>query len=388
LADQGHNLRSRVFEILEHGRRREPASRAIDWLLVALVLANVIATVAHTVPEIAAQHGAALQLFDRFCVLVFSIEYAARLWVAPEHPLLHRYTPTAARLRFAATPLMAIDALALLPLLFELLFPLQELVLLTRLIRFLKLARYSPALATLGRLIASERRALLACVIIFTGVLLAAAAAMHVVEGAIQPDRLGDMPKAMWWAASMLAKIGGGELTPLTTMGRIIAAITVMLGIGCFALPVAIIGRGFYEEIRRRDFVVTFAMVARVPLFARLDAIAIADLVSMLRARTVPIGTTIIRKGERGNAMYFIASGLVQVESANSKVVLQEGDFFGEMALLSRDPRSATVTALRATDLLVLDADDFLRLVDRLPDVGARVQAVAKERRFTSPPRA
>ena len=137
---------------------------------------------------------------------------------------------------------------------------------------------------------------------------------MHVVEGAVQPDKLGDMPKAIWWAASMLAKIGGGELTPLTTLGRIIAAITVMLGIVCFALPVAIIGRGFYEEIRRRDFVVTFAMVARVPLFARLDAAAIAGLVGMLRARTVPAGTTIIRKGERGDAMYFIASGRVEVE--------------------------------------------------------------------------
>ena len=385
--EQQDSARARVFEILEHGRRREPASRAIDWLLVVLVVANVAATVAHTVPDIASSHGAALQMLDRLCVLVFAVEYLARIWVAPEHPLLQGYTPAGARLRFARTPLMVIDALALLPLLLELLFPRNELLLLTRLVRFLKLARYSPALATLGRLIASERRALLACVIIFTGILLTAAAAMYVVEGAVQPDKLGDMPKAMWWAASMLAKIGGGEFTPLTTQGRIIAAITVMVGIICFALPVAIIGRGFYEEIRRRDFVVTFAMVARVPLFARLDAAAIAGLVGMLRARTVPAGTTIIRKGGRGDAMYFIASGRVEVEFENDKVVLQEGDFFGEIALLSREPRSATVTALRATDLLVLDADDFLRLVDRLPDIGAKVQAVAKERRFTSPPR-
>jgi voltage-gated potassium channel len=205
---------------------------------------------------------------------------------------------------------------------------------------------------------------------------------MLVVEGSVQPDKLGDMPKAMWWAASMLAKIGGGDLAPpLTTLGRIIAAITVMLGIGCFALPVAIIGRGFYEEIRRRDFVVTFAMVARVPLFARLDAAAIADLVAILKARTVPSGTTIIRKGDRGDAMYLIASGRVEVESPVGKVVLEEGEFFGEMALLSREPRSATVTTIRSTDLLVLDADDFRRLVDRLPDIGAKVRAVAKDRR-------
>ena len=149
-------LRQRAFQVLEHGRRREPASRAVDWLLVVLVVANVTATVAHTVPDIAARYGASLQLLDRLCVLVFAIEYVARIWAAPEHPLLRQRTPLGARLRFAATPLMVIDALALLPLLLELLFPRNELLLLTRLVRFLKLARYSPALATIGRLIAQR----------------------------------------------------------------------------------------------------------------------------------------------------------------------------------------------------------------------------------------
>jgi voltage-gated potassium channel len=154
-----------------------------------------------------------------------------------------------------------------------------------------------------------------------------------------------------------------------------------MLGIGCFALPVAIIGRGFYEEIRRRDFVVTFAMVARVPLFARLEAATIADLVGMLSARTVQAGTTIVRKGDRADAMYLIASGAVDVDLAGGKVVrLEEGAFFGEMALLFQGPRSATVTAARSTDLLILDAEDFRRLLDRLPDIGAAVQATARER--------
>jgi len=184
----------------------------------------------------------------------------------------------------------------------------------------------------------------------------------------------------MWWAAAMLAKIGGGELTPATTLGRLIAAITVMLGIFCFALPVAIIGRGFYEEIRRRDFVVTFAMVAHVPLFARLDAVAISDLVSILTARAVHAGSVIVRKGESGDAMYFIASGAVEVEAHGGKVRLEEGDFFGEMALLTHERRTATVTAIKRTDLLILDADDFHRFIDHNPEVGAHLRTVAQNR--------
>jgi voltage-gated potassium channel len=183
-------LRQRVFQVLEHGRRREPASRTIDWILVALICGNVAAAVAQTVPAIALSHGTSLQIFDRLCVIVFGVEYVARIWAAPEHPLLRQHKALGARLRFASTPLVIIDALALLPLLLELAFPQHSLLALTRLVRFLKLARYSPALATIGRVLASERRALLACVIIFVGVLLTAAAAMYAAEGAIQPDRL------------------------------------------------------------------------------------------------------------------------------------------------------------------------------------------------------
>ena len=190
--------RQRAFEILEHGRRRDLASRIVDAVLVGLILSNVAGTVAQTLPGIEEPYGAELQLFDRLCVLVFALEYLARIWAAPEHPLLQQLNASWARLRFAATPMMIIDALAFVPLVLELLFPGVPLLRLSRLIRFLKLARYSPALGTIGRVIAAERRALLACVIIISGVMMGAAAAMHAVEGEMQPDRLGDMSKALW----------------------------------------------------------------------------------------------------------------------------------------------------------------------------------------------
>ena len=76
---QAGGVRLRAYEVLEHGRRREPASRALDWLLVLLVVADVVATVAHTVPDVAAIYGSKLLLLDRFCVAVFAIEYIARL---------------------------------------------------------------------------------------------------------------------------------------------------------------------------------------------------------------------------------------------------------------------------------------------------------------------
>lgn len=381
MKSNGSALRQRAFEVLEHGRRRDAASRILDTVLIALILANVSITVMQSVPDVAAAYGNSLRTFDRACVVLFALEYAVRIWVAPEHPMMREHRPLSARLWFATTPMMVIDALALLPWLLELLFPHSTLVPLLRLVRFLKLARYSPAMATIGRVLVAERRALLACVIILGGVLLSTAAVMLAIEGGAQPERLGDMPKAIWWAAAMLAKIGGDAAEPVTAIGRIVSAITVMLGIFCFALPVAIIGRGFYEEIRRRDFVVTFAMVARVPIFAQLDAPSIAGLVGILKARTLTAGTTIMRQGDRGDAMYFIASGAVQVANETATVRLGEGDFFGEMALLSRTARTATVTAVSSIDVLVLEVDDFVRLLDRMPSFKTQIEAIAIERR-------
>lgn len=374
------SIRERAYGILEHGRRRYVGSRLLDWLLIVLIVTNVAAVAAQSVPELPAIIAMRLQIFDRFCVLVFLVEYLARLWTSPEHPLLIRYGSGGARLRHALKPLMLIDALAVLPVLLECLFPQQALVRLTRLVRFLKLARYSPALETIGRVLAAEWRALLACVVIFTGVLLLAAAVMLVVEGAAQPERIGDMPKAMWWAASTLAKLGGQGIEPITALGRIVSAVTVMFGIVCFALPVAIIGRGFYEEIRRRDFIVTFAMIARVPLFSRLDAASISELIGILSARTVPASTVILRKGDKGDSMYLIASGRVEVTTGDNKVRLAEGDFFGEMALLSSERRNASVVAVKSTDLLVLEATDFDRLIERNPEIAKSVQKVAQDR--------
>lgn len=381
--------RQRLFELLERGRRRDPWARAWSAVLLLLILANVTAIVAGTVPEVAARWGRVIGIFDLVCVAVFAIEYMLRLWAAPEHPMLREVSPAEARLRFAATPLMVVDLLALVPLLLEWLFPSHAAEMrLLALVRFLKLARYSPALATIGRVVAAERRSLAACVIIFVGILLAAAAVMHVVEGAYQPKQLGDMPSAMWWATVVLTKLGGVDVVPHTTLGRLVAALAMMVGIGFFALPVAIIGRGFYDEIRRRDFVVTFGLVARVPVLSGLDAATIAELVSRLQARKVSARTVIIRKGDPADALYLIASGEVQVLLDTGAVTLSDGDFFGEMALLSRGRRMATVTARRATELLVLDARDFDRLMDGNPALAETVRRTAKARLAANTPAA
>ena len=133
------------------------------------------------------------------------------------------------------------------------------------------------------------------------------------------------------------------------------------------ALPVRIVATAFAEQIHRRDFVVTWGMVARVPLFAGLDAGQIADIMRVMRAQTVEAGEIITRRGEPAHSMYFIAAGEVEIMLKQRRVQLGVGHFFGEIAVLRRARRSATVTATTRTSLLMLDAHDLHALMDRDP---------------------
>jgi voltage-gated potassium channel len=146
------------------------------------------------------------------------------------------------------------------------------------------------------------------------------------------------------------------------------------------ALPVAIISTAFAEEVKRRDFVVTWGMLAKVPLFAHLNAQEIADIMRLLRSRTIETSEILVRRGDTASSMYFITSGEVEIALPHQHVRLADGTFFGEIALLHRTKRSGTVTATRKTRLLVLDAQDFHALIERMPALAAHVRKTAKAR--------
>jgi voltage-gated potassium channel len=203
---------------------------------------------------------------------------------------------------------------------------------------------------------------------------------MYLIEHDVQPQSLGSIPQAMYWAVVTVVTVGYGDVVPVTPWGKLFTGFVMLGGLIFFALPVAIIATGFLAEIRRRDFIVNYGMVARVPAFAGLDGAALAELVSLLRARKFPPHTIIIRKGDDGDSMYFIASGEVEVVLPHSVVVLQEGDFFGEVAILGRIKRTATVIARRHSELLVLDAADVVKFMDQNPRVAGVLREKMAER--------
>jgi CPA1 family monovalent cation:H+ antiporter len=121
-------------------------------------------------------------------------------------------------------------------------------------------------------------------------------------------------------------------------------------------------------------------LVSRVPMFAALDAKARRSVARVLRPRLAVPDEVIVHKGERGDAMYFVSSGAVEVRISPTPVQLGSGDFFGELALLVADRRTADVVALGYCQLLTLAARDLHRLFGTEPALRDHIHAVAQSR--------
>ncbi|HET7889015.1 MAG TPA: cyclic nucleotide-gated ion channel [Bradyrhizobium sp.] len=235
-------------------------------------------------------------------------------------------------------------------------------------------------LRQLRRVIVQESGPLLSVLVIFLMVLFLASVAEFFLEHEAQPAAFGSVPAALWWAVATLTTTGYGDVVPITPLGRLIAAGVMICGLGVFGLWTGILATGFAAETRRDNFLRTWEHVSKVPFFASLGSSAIADVTQMLRTIDLPARTTIIRKGQSGDCMYFIASGEVEVELPGKKVALGVGAFFGEMALLGSTLRSANITTTRVSQLLVLDLVDFRLLMARHPDLAETIEAEAKRR--------
>ena len=124
----------------------------------------------------------------------------------------------------------------------------------------------------------------------------------------------------------------------------------------------------------------TRALIARVPLFAHLDAPHLNAVARLLRPRFAVPGERLIRAGESGDAMYFISSGVVDVRAAGNRVPLTSGDFFGEMALVFDQRRQADVTARSYCQLLVLARRDFKALIRSSRAIRHQIDRAAADR--------
>ena len=380
-------LRRRIYEILDSPLDHEPLNRIVDIILVLLIALNVGAVILETVESVGRTYEDFFFAFELFSVFVFTVEYGLRMWVCVERPQTIPMKPSRARLRHMLTPLALIDLMAIAPFYLATFVGIDlRFMRVFRLLRILKLTRHSAALSMVGSVLYAERRALTASVTVMLVLLVFTSGLMYFAERAAQPEAFASIPHAMWWGVATLTTVGFGDVTPITPIGKILGAIAMLMGVGMFAMPAGILASGFAQEIKSRDFVIEWRMIAKVPVFENLEAALIADIVSMLRPQMAIQGEVIMREGDMADCMYFIASGECEVNAVAGAIVLGPGDFFGEIALLEHGRRYATVSARTTCQLLMLTGEDFDELLERSDGLRLAITRIADARRATTEP--
>jgi voltage-gated potassium channel len=356
------------------------AFRAVHHVMVVLGIAIMLADTVKTWRQ---AHYELLDLGFLIAGSFFFAEYLLRLAAASGAPAAYR-RGWRARLAWAVSAGGVFDLVCALPGVLAITFS-PTYASLYGFIWVFKPVRYSPGLASLQRVVSRASHALLSVLLGFGIVLLAAASLAYLLERNAQPELFGSIPQALWWAIVTLTTTGYGDVTPITPLGRILAGFVMVAGILVFALWAGILATGYAEELRRREFLRTWDLVAKVPFFNNVGASVIAELARLLRAREYPARAVIMRRGEPGDCMYFIASGEVEVRLRPEPVRLGAGAFVGEIALLTGEPRNATVVAVQPCTLLTLDVVDFRQLLGRQSDL-ARVVGEEAQRRLQTQP--
>ena len=377
-------LRHKVHLILEAGRSSGRLGLIFEIFLIVLIIANAIAVNLDSIPRIGAAYARWFQTFELVSVVIFTVEYALRVWTAPEDPRFSE-RPFADRLRYITQPYMIIDLLAIAPAYIALFVPFADLRILRlfRLFRLLKIARYSPAVSTLIHVLSLERRALFGTLLLLLCITCLCAEGMYIIEGQVQPHVYGNLPSCMYWAIITLTTVGYGDATPITAAGRLLAGVTAVMGLGLFALPVGIIASAFVTEIHRRDFVVTSSMLSKIPLFSGLDIEVMSELMVALRSHMVAPHVPIVVAGETPTAMYFIVSGLAKETGAGrgkgraGNPTLAPGDVIAADALLNGTPHECTIFAHTPMRLLALASQDLVVLLRKFPRLRRKIQKSA-----------
>ena len=369
----------RLYQIL-HPETRDPAARIFRGVHHTMVAAGIGIMLADTVGEWREAYGGALDAGFQIVCAFFFAEYVLRLMAAPGVPGAAHRGKWQSRLAWVTSLAGTFDFLGALPGVLDVVLDPRRASLFGFIWAF-KLVRYAPGLASLRRVISNARHALLSVLLGFGILLLLAASLAYLLERTSQPDVFGSIPAALWWAIVTMTTTGYGDVVPQTALGRMLAGVVMVSGIFVFALWAGILATGYIEETRRREFLRTWDLVAKVPFFHDVGASVIADVTQLLRPREYPAGAVIVRRGERGDCMYFIASGEVEVRLRPESLYRGPGYFFGELALLTGDPRNATVVAVRQCTLLRLDIVDFRQLLGRQPELARIIRSEAELRR-------
>ncbi len=244
--------KEKILKTINRAEGGDLLSRRFDQFIMGLILLNVAAVIIETVEPIYEKYHPFFDAFEIISVIIFSIEYVIRVWACTA---IEKYKhPVWGRLRYMVSLGAIIDLLAILPFYLPLVLAstdgrILRILRLFRLFRIFKLGRYSLAFNLIAVVLKKRRAELTVSLTLLLMLLIFASTIMFYVESEANPDSFKSIPQTMWWGVATLTTVGYGDVYPITPLGKFLAGIIAILGVGLFALPAGIIASGFESEL-------------------------------------------------------------------------------------------------------------------------------------------
>ena len=237
----------RIYAVFS-GNPPNRAHEVVSRVLLVMILVSVTIIIISTEPGLSPDVQVALKYVDLLCLSVFVAEYLLRLFSCVANPEYAH--PVWGRLRFMMRPMMIIDLLAIAPMIFigfGVDLRTLRLFRLARLFSVFKISRYIAAIEHLGRVFQRQKHQLTMTVGVVVFLLVISSTLMYQIEHEAQPKVFTSITAAMWWSVVSLTTVGYGDIYPITPLGKVLAGIVAVLGVGLVALPAGILATGLSE---------------------------------------------------------------------------------------------------------------------------------------------
>ena len=243
------SLRDRVLEIIDKGKEGDRHSQWCDYFLSGLIVLNLVSICLESVASIYDAYSQEFFVFEILSLAIFLTEYLFRVWVAASKSE-NGNTNLKRRLKYILSPTGIIDLIAILPGLLQFFGFMLDLrwIRIIRLVRLLKMSHYSPAFQDLFDVLREERSALGATMYLLFVAIFFSSACLYVLEGDIQ-DAFVSIPESMWWAVVTLTTVGYGDVAPVTPFGKLLGAITAIIGVLTVAMMTGIVSSAFSTKM-------------------------------------------------------------------------------------------------------------------------------------------
>jgi voltage-gated potassium channel len=246
-------LRRRVWKQLDPDGWPGEGISPTNSVILTLVLVSVFLSILHTEPSLAhLKFG--LNTTNAVLGALFSVELLARIWAKPEH---EGYTGRLARVRYAFEWHSVLDIIAVVSIWLDVVGVGEDWIVILRLARIFRIfwlsrqSRVGEAVSELWAAVRARSTELMVCAVVVGLVLLLSSIALYLVEREAQPEAFGSIPRAMWWSISTITTVGYGDVTPITTLGKVLAGLTSLTSIAVLALPAGIMAAAFSDAFQR-----------------------------------------------------------------------------------------------------------------------------------------